>query len=98
MTTIYYTYRSMVVNTSGTIYTVSQNPAALVLYYFPGVLIPANLIMTFNFTTNLVNIKYKNITINGVSSTLIATNTTTQLFSLTINNDIAVNSNVTITF
>ena len=88
----------MVVNTSGTIYTVSQNPAALVLYYFPGVLIPANLNMTFNFTTNLANIKYKNMTINGVSSTLVATNTTTQLFSLTINNDIAANSNVTITF
>lgn len=38
------------------------------------------------------------MTINGVSSTLVATNTTTQLFSLTINNDIAANSNVTITF
>lgn len=88
----------MLVNTSNTIYTVSQNPAALILYYFPGVPIPANLFMVFNFTSNLANIKYKNISINGVSATFVVTNSTALLFNMTINTDIAANSNVTITF
>ncbi len=82
----------MSVTTSNTQYTVNQYPAILTINYYPGVNIPSNLILIFNFTNNLTNLNYQNVSVGGSPTVYNMNNnvsTNWQIFNLTVSSPIS---------
>lgn len=78
-------------------YTVNQYPSVFILKYIPGVDIPSNLNIVFTFTSSMISVIYKNITING--SPYVYTNSQSgQAITLTVGSMIPLNSTVLINF
>lgn len=96
------TFRPMVVQLSNVNYTVNQYPSVLTVQYTPGVKIPSNTLVVFQFMkANIISVAYKNVTVVGISYTYTQTITTqldTTNVTLTVSNDIPANSAVVFSF
>jgi hypothetical protein len=81
----------MSVTTSNNQYTVNQYPAILTINYYPGVNIPSNVILIFNFTNNLASLNYQNVSVGGTPTVYNMNNsisTNFQIFNLTVSSPI----------